>query len=98
MMGQTEADRRAARHQEIEEARTYFASKPGWRWAVLRSVFNAAVARIAGLALLVVLFWWLVWPTPWIYGHDSQFGPFRTHRITGRVEIMDENAQWVRPG
>ena len=42
-------------------------------------------------ALLVVAFAYWVWPTPWRYDH-TQVGrlhlPVRTHRITGRAEML----------
>jgi hypothetical protein len=43
------------------------------------------------LALAILAFAYLVWPTPWRYDHAKGV-PVRTHRITG--ETQEFNVPW----
>jgi hypothetical protein len=55
---------------------------------------------ILWLTLMMLLFLWYRWPTPWAYVGTPEV-PRRIHRITGRVEVgLNSPAGrtfWVRP-
>jgi hypothetical protein len=45
-------------------------------------------------ALLAAAFAYWVWPTPWRYDHWEGGGAIRTHRVTGRMQVLRDSG-WV---
>jgi len=46
------------------------------------------------LCAFMVLFWWFVYPTPWVYVRTRGL-TWRTHRLTGRVQYFAPvNGEW----
>ncbi len=46
------------------------------------------------ILILVVLFGWFVWPTPWSYYHDRSLN-LRVNRFTGETQVLTVRG-WFR--
>ena len=51
------------------------------------SLWQRRLLHLAGVVALL-LFAWLVWPTPYEYFGDYGSGLVRVHRVTGKAELL----------
>lgn len=54
------------------------------------------IRRAVTIALVLaaaVLFWWLVWPTPWLYIGENRL--IRVHRVTDRTQELYDSLGWT---
>jgi len=53
--------------------------------------FNGSIFRVSALLIVVVLFAWLAWPTPYIFTKITSGDMtylLRIHRVSGNVDIL----------
>jgi hypothetical protein len=70
--------------------------------AVVESRRDYTMVVCRGLvAIVIIIFGWLVWPTPYRYTSMSYEGatfPIRIHRITGKAERLTPARGWLPTG